>query len=60
MKIAKKLSTEFGKGDLDIVQILKNKQQSGLQYYFIEQEEYTNSPFESMEQNMEYLEKQKI
>jgi len=60
MKISKKISTEFGKGDLDIVQILKNKKQAGLQYYFIEQEEYSHSAFESMEINMEYLKKQKI
>lgn len=50
-------STEFGKGTLDIVNLLRNRNQSGLKYFFIEQEEYTATPLESMKQNMEYLRK---
>ena len=53
-------STEFGKGNLDIVNLLKNRKQSGMKYFFVEQEEYTSTPLESMKQNMEYLEKLNI
>ncbi len=55
MNIAKKQSTEFGKGSLDIVQLLKNRKVAGMKYFFIEQEEYTSTPFESMKENMTYL-----
>jgi len=55
MNMAKKESTEFGKGGLDIKKMLSLKEQSGVKYMFIEQEEYENSPLESMKHNMEYL-----
>jgi sugar phosphate isomerase/epimerase len=55
MDMQKKQSTEFGKGSLDIVQLLKQSNQAGMKYFFVEQEEYTSTPFESMKQNMEYL-----
>jgi len=55
MNIAKKQSTEFGKGSLDIVQLLKNSKAAGMKYFFIEQEDYTSTPFESMKENMTYL-----
>jgi|SRR5690554_5165107 len=48
-------STEFGKGSLDVVNLLKNRKLSGLKYFFVEQEEYTSTPMESMKQNMDYL-----
>ncbi|GAB3931700.1 sugar phosphate isomerase/epimerase family protein [Mucilaginibacter myungsuensis] len=50
-------STEFGKGDLDIPKLLKHAKDSGLKYFFVEQEEYTNNPFDSMKENMDYLAK---
>jgi len=55
MDLAKKHSTEFGKGGLDIVQMLKHSKQSGMKYFFVEQEEYASTPFESMKENMDYL-----
>lgn len=55
MDMQKRESTEFGKGGLDIVRMLKHKKESGLQYIFIEQEEYTSTPFESMAHNMKYM-----
>lgn len=55
MNMAKKESTEFGKGGLDIPKMLKYQKQSGLKYIFIEQEEYATGPMESMKHNMEYL-----
>lgn len=59
MDLAKKHSTEFGKGGLNIKKLLDNRELSGLKYYFIEQEEYTNTPMESMKYNMDYLKKMK-
>lgn len=55
MNIAKKHSTEFGKGNLNISQMLENAGKSGMKYYFVEQEEYTSTPFESMRHNYEFL-----
>lgn len=57
MDLEKKQSTEFGKGGLDIVAMLKHRKESGLKYFFIEQEEYTSTPLESMKYNMDYLTK---
>jgi len=50
-------STEFGKGTLDIVNLLENRKLSGLKYFFVEQEEYTSTPIESMKENMDFLSK---
>jgi sugar phosphate isomerase/epimerase len=60
MDIVKKHSVEFGKGALDIMAMLKNRKQSGLDIMFIEQEEYASTPIESMRDNMEYLKKVKL
>ena len=57
MDLQKKQSTEFGKGGLPILQILQHSKQSGMKYFYVEQEEYTNSPLESMKENMDYLAK---
>jgi sugar phosphate isomerase/epimerase len=59
MDMTKKQSTEFGKGGLDIKAMLKNEKQSGMKYFFVEQEEYATNPLESMQQNMAYLKKLK-
>jgi len=60
MNLQKKESTEFGKGGLNILQLLQNSKASGLQYFFIEQEEYASTPFESMKENMNYLGKLRV
>ena len=60
MDLVKKHSVEFGKGQLDILAMLKNKQQSGLDIMFVEQEEYASTPFESMKENMEYMKKLRV
>jgi sugar phosphate isomerase/epimerase len=60
MDLVKKHSVEFGKGQLDIMAMLKNRKQSGLDIMFVEQEEYASTPFESMKENMDYLKKIKI
>jgi sugar phosphate isomerase/epimerase len=59
MNIAKKQSTEFGKGGLNIKKILDNSKLSGMKYFFIEQEEYSSTPMESMQYNMNYLKRLK-
>lgn len=55
MDKAKKQSTEFGKGQLDIKAMLANAKKSGMKYFFVEQEEYTNNAFESLQQDFDYL-----
>ena len=55
MDMVKKESTEFGKGGLNIAQMLEHKKESGLEYIFIEQEEYASTPFESMAHNMKFM-----
>ena len=60
MDVVKKHSVEFGKGSLNIKQMFHNAKKSGMKYFFIEQEEYTNNPFESMQMNMDYLKKLKL
>lgn len=60
MDLEKKKSTEFGKGSLDIAEMLRHRKQSGLKYFFVEQEEYTTTPLESIQYNMDYLARLKI
>ena len=60
MDLVKKNSTEFGKGSLDIKKMLSNSDKSGMKYFFVEQEEYSSSPFESMKYNLDYLKKIKL
>ncbi len=55
MDMAKKESTEFGKGALDIKTMMQNQEASGVKHIFIEQEEYASTPLESMKHNMEFL-----
>ncbi|MEP6464669.1 MAG: sugar phosphate isomerase/epimerase [Parafilimonas sp.] len=60
MDPAKKHSTEFGKGNVDIAGMFKYAKESGMKYYFIEQEEYTNNAFESMTFDYNWLQKADI
>ena len=60
MDLVKKHSVEFGKGGLDITKMFANAKLSGMKYFFVEQEEYSSNPLESMKENMEYLRKLKI
>lgn len=55
MDMHEKESTEFGKGGLDIKKMLAHQEASGAKHIFIEQEEYSSTPFESMEHNMKFL-----
>ena len=60
MDLVKKHSVEFGKGGLDIKKMLDHSTQSGLKYFFIEQEEYSATPLQSMQENMAYLKLLKV
>lgn len=55
MNLLKKQSTEFGKGALLIKKMFENAEPSGMKYFFMEQEEYASSPFESIAFNVNYL-----
>ncbi len=57
MDMGKKESTEFGKGGLDIRKMMANQKASGVKHIFIEQEEYTSTPLESMKENLAFLSK---
>ncbi|PSR55501.1 sugar phosphate isomerase/epimerase [Adhaeribacter arboris] len=59
MKKNEPVSTEFGKGGLDIAKLFQNADKSGLKYYFVEQEEYSGDPIESVKHNFNYLQKLK-
>lgn len=55
MDLDKKESTEFGKGKINIRQMFALAKTSGMKHFFVEQEEYTNTPFESIQYNYSYL-----
>jgi len=57
MDKAKKESTEFGKGDINIKQMLQNMKKSGVKYFFVEQEEYPRTAMESARYDYAYLAK---
>lgn len=59
MNLTEKKSTEFGKGQLDIAGLLKEYKKSGMKYFFIEQEEYGKSAFESLDYDIQYYKKLK-
>ena len=50
-------STEYGKGDLNISEMLGKADLSGVKYIFMEQEEFTNNVFDSVRYNLNYLSK---
>jgi sugar phosphate isomerase/epimerase len=55
MDVAKKHSTEFGKGQLDIKGMLGMAKASGMKYFFVEQEEYSSTAMESLKHDIDYL-----
>jgi len=57
MDIAKQRSTEFGKGQIKVLEILKNAKKSGVKHIFVEQEEYASTALESMKYDFDYLQK---
>lgn len=51
----KKESTEFGKGEVKILEMLRNADKSGVKHIFVEQEEYASTALESMKYDFDYL-----
>jgi sugar phosphate isomerase/epimerase len=55
MNRSEKKSVEFGKGAVDIIGLMKQAKQAGMKYYFIEQEEYAVTAFDSLEYDYNWL-----
>jgi sugar phosphate isomerase/epimerase len=55
MSLAEKKSVEFGKGTVDIIGLMKQAKQAGMKYYFIEQEEYAVTAFDSLDYDYNWL-----
>jgi sugar phosphate isomerase/epimerase len=55
MDKTKQESTEFGKGAINIRQMMQNAGKSGMKHFFVEQEEYANTALESLQHNYNYL-----
>lgn len=55
MDRARRQSTEFGKGQVDIKKLLQHAKQSGMKHFFLEQEEYAHTAFESVKEDYAYL-----
>ncbi|MBC7912575.1 MAG: sugar phosphate isomerase/epimerase [Pyrinomonadaceae bacterium] len=60
MDLVKKVSTEFGKGEVNISQMFDYEKKSGMKHFFVEQEEYSTTPFESLKYNFDYLKKNNL
>lgn len=57
MDKTKKESTEFGKGQINVKQMLQNMNKSGVKYFFVEQEEYPATALDSAKYDFDYLAK---
>lgn len=57
MDKVKKESTEFGKGQVNVKQMLQNMDKSGVKYFFVEQEEYPKTALDSAKYDFDYLAK---
>jgi sugar phosphate isomerase/epimerase len=57
MDTTKKHSTEFGKGQINVLEMLQNAKKSGVKHIFVEQEEYASTALESMKYDFDYLQK---
>lgn len=60
MNLIKKQSVEFGKGGVNIASLFQHAKESGMKYFFIEQEEYAHTALESLEYDYTYLAKSGI
>ncbi|MFA6084997.1 sugar phosphate isomerase/epimerase family protein [Mucilaginibacter sp.] len=57
MDLKLKQSTEFGKGGVNIKELLGSAKKSGLKHFFVEQEEYSGTPLSSVEYDYNYVSK---
>ena len=57
MDVSKQQSTEFGKGQIKVLEILKNSKKSGVKHIFVDQEEYASTALKSMKYDFDYPKK---
>jgi sugar phosphate isomerase/epimerase len=50
-------NSDIGKGIIDFPAIFRHKKEAGLKYFFVEQENYAVSPYDSIEKNIAYIKK---
>ena len=55
MKKEEPVSTEFGKGQINIKEMMQNAKNAGMKYFFVEQEEYTDNALKSLREDYDYL-----
>lgn len=53
-------NADVGTGSIDFKTIFKNKKESGLKYYFLEQENYNVSSLESIQNGFNYIKKELV
>ena len=56
----KRSFTEVGKGTIDFKRILEQSRVAGVKHHFVEQDEISGSPFESIKTSYEYLKKMRF
>ena len=56
-KVPREAFTEVGNGAIDIPSVLKAAAKSGVQHYFVEQDQTPGDPLDSLKQSYTYLEK---
>jgi len=54
------INTEVGAGSIDFKSIFKESKQSGLKHIFMEQENFSMDPFESIKESHDYIKKELI
>jgi sugar phosphate isomerase/epimerase len=54
-KTNKDKQTEVGSGSIDFKAIFKAQKKSGLEHFFVEQENYAVSPYDSVEKCIKYV-----
>jgi len=54
------LNTEIGSGSIDFKPIFKDTQLSGMKHFFMEQENFSKDPFESIKQSHDFIKKELI
>jgi sugar phosphate isomerase/epimerase len=56
-KVPREAFKEVGNGVIDITAVLKAAQQSGVQHYFVEQDQTSGDPIASLRESYQYLER---
>ncbi|MNR68832.1 hypothetical protein D3C85_1936420 [compost metagenome] len=54
-KVTPNLNTEIGSGSIDFKLIINQAIRSGVQHFFVEQENFKIDPFQSIKQSADYV-----